>query len=44
METARSLRQLRYSKAEGEELLTKSIAYYLDERFSITNGRLLGLC
>lgn len=34
--------KLRYSREEAETILAGAIAYYLDERFSITNRELLG--
>lgn len=35
-------RTLGYEKADAERILAGSLAYYLDERFSITDGRKLG--
>jgi hypothetical protein len=35
-------RNLGYDKTDAERILAKAIAYYLDERFSITDGRKLG--
>ncbi len=39
---ARSTENLGYSQPEAEEILVGGLAYYLDERFSITNRKLLG--
>ena len=35
-------RQLSYSKTDAERILAGALADYLDERFSITDGRTLG--
>jgi hypothetical protein len=35
-------RKLGYEKTEAERILAGALAYYLDERFSITDGRKLG--
>ena len=35
-------RNLKYEKVDAERILGAAIAYYLDERFSITDGRKLG--
>jgi hypothetical protein len=42
--TADDLKRLGYPEGAREDVLAAAIAYYLDERFSITNGRLLGFC
>lgn len=43
VEAARSLvDDLKYQELEAEDILAAAIAYYLDERFSITNRRMLG--
>lgn len=34
---------LKYPQGEARTVVAESLAYYLDERFSITSGRLLGL-
>lgn len=34
---------LKYSRQQAKKLLAESVAYYLDDRFSISSGRLLGL-
>jgi hypothetical protein len=36
------LKALSYDEATREAILVGALAYYLDERFNITNGRLLG--
>lgn len=38
----RSEIKLRYDKPDAERILAGALAYYLDERFSITDGRKLG--
>jgi hypothetical protein len=35
-------RKLSYDKPDAERILAAALAYYLDERFSITDGRKLG--
>lgn len=37
------VRRLGYSVEEAKGILADALAYYLDDRFSITSGRLLGL-
>ena len=37
------VQKLGYTKPEAEKILAGAIAYFLDERFSITNRKLLGL-
>jgi len=39
---AEDLKRLEYNEEIREAILAASIAYYLDERFNITNGKLLG--
>ena len=34
---------LRYAIPEAEEILAAAVAQYLDERFSVTNRRIMGL-
>jgi hypothetical protein len=34
--------RLEYTAEEGKRILVAAIAYYLDDRFSITNRELLG--
>jgi hypothetical protein len=34
---------LKYPQPEAKDIIAKSVAYFLDERFSITPGKLLGL-
>ncbi len=34
---------LKYTQQEAKTIVAESVAYFLDERFSITSGRLLGL-
>lgn len=41
--SARDLLRLGYSRSESEHILVTAIAQYLDERFSITNAKMLGL-
>lgn len=39
---ARDLKTLSYANHEAEAILAAALAYYLDERFNITNSKLLG--
>jgi hypothetical protein len=34
---------LKYSRQQAKKILAETVAYYLDDRFSISSGRLLGL-
>lgn len=34
---------LKYTQEQAKEIFAESLAYFLDERFSITSGRMLGL-
>ena len=35
-------KKLNYTRDEAEEILVGAVAYYLDERFSVTNRRMMG--
>jgi hypothetical protein len=37
------VRDLHYDRTPAEEILAGALARYVDERFSVTNPRLLGL-
>jgi hypothetical protein len=39
---ARSLKKVGYPEAQAIEILAGALAYYLDERFNISNRELLG--
>ena len=42
-EVARDLAtDLGYERSEAKSILASAVAYYLDERFSVTNRRMLG--